>query len=592
MFALRVTTSRDAAGVPTPQGYERVTKGALTIDTGLGGLYGFRFELENGVAIGESLAPVNQARIESLITSGERLVNGQRLLGNDILALAYLDGATNSAYLVGSVSSTRPYYFNLRNGAFCCSTSIKALAELGVPVEADEETYPEFLVYRFVTPPKTLYKGISKLIGGQSLAMDLGVGKVTQDKVYRFDHNVSAGQDEPAIRDHLGGILSNQIELALKSSERPGVLLSGGLDSSLLASLAVRSNQQIASTSSSFAFVDENDAESDYALSVADHLGIKHSVYEGSAKEYLTGMVESIWHAEEPVHHLQSVMLYLLFKHQAGQDLLICGEGADGLFGNDMHAKLNKYGGLLTTARRAGLLHLYRQWVRMFGVSGYRWRFFANEFGPDLHRSNHLLWTLGQFGNAEAVKQQFGCADEAIIATHRSLMQNYQDESLLKQVSIQSLLCEGFVTMCVWGKLAESQNLALHYPFTTTPMIDYITSVPWELKLKEPKYFVRALLRAQSFPEAFITRPKMSFGFPYRHWALPDTMFQPVVDMAADMWDRKWLQSLQTTEAGRAMILWGVLSLYLWRRMFIDKQTPEALVGEILEQSERQEKNG
>jgi len=170
-------------------------------------------------------------------------------------------------------------------------------------------------------------------------------------------------------------------------------------------------------------------------------------------------------------------------------------------------------------------------------------------------------------------------------------MLNYQQESLLKQVSIQSLLCEGFVTMCIWGKLAESQKMALHYPFTAMDLIDYIVAVPWEMKLREPKYFIRSLLRGQEIPESFITRPKMSFGFPYRYWALPQTLFQPVVDMAAASWDRNWLRSLQTTEPGHAMVLWNILSLFLWRQMFIEGNSPESLVGEILERYERQEKN-
>ncbi len=589
MFAVRVITGDAGAATPTPPGYDRLVKSRLTIDTRSGELYGFCFELDDAVVIGESLSPTSKSRIEQIVKDRDRLTAGQRLLGNDILALVCIDSAAQLVTVAGSVSSTRPYYMSFREGAFCCSTSVKALAELGVPLEADENAYPEFLVYRFVTPPRTLYKGISKLIGGQALRRDLVTGQITHDNCYRFEHQDGIGRDESSIRDGLAKILRKQVGCALQNSSRPGVLLSGGLDSSLLASLAVQAYPDVTSTSSSFAFVDENDAESDYALSVAKHLGINHGIYEGSKTEFLTGLVESVWHTEEPVHHLQSVMLYLLFKNHARQDMLICGEGADGLFGNDMHSKLHKYGGAIAFARRTGALHLYRQLVRTFGISGYRWRFFAHNFSPDLGHKRHLLWTLGQYGNIDIVKQWLGCDDEAVIATHRDLMQNYRHESLLKQVTIQSLLCEGFVTMGIWGKLAESRNLALLYPFTAPDLIDYIVEVPWEMKLREPKYFVRSLLRSQNFPEPFITRPKMSFGFPYRYWALPNTMFQPIVDMAEESYDGSFLRSLQSTEPGRAMVLWNILSLFLWRRMFIDGISHESLSGEILERYKSQE---
>ena len=95
------------------------------------------------------------------------------------------------------------------------------------------------------------------------------------------------------------------------------------------------------------------------------------------------------------------------------------------------------------------------------------------------------------------------------------------------------------------------------------------------------------MLRESGIPEDLVTRPKLSFGFPCRYWALPGTLFQPIVDMAGKMFGKSVLRSLQTGDSDRAMLLWNLLNLYLWRELFIENSSPESLIVEILERRGR-----
>ncbi|GEM_PF-4675667 len=588
MFALRAEISRGPSEgrATNPAGMTYCHKSGIQIGTSLGQLYGFRYEYEWGLVIGESLCPISANRIEKTAVALKPQAGEGRLPDGDILGLVVVNAREKSIVAAASISSCRPYYYCFQDGVFYCSTSMRSLANMGVALEPDETTLSEYLVYRYVVPPRTLCRGISKLIGGQTIRADLTLGEFVDRRHYVFDRGYSrrAGDEEGVCRE-LDGMLRKRIGLSLEHHSRPAVLLSGGLDSSLLASVALSLDKGVRSASSSFSFVDNHDAETEYALSVAGHLGISHRVYEGSPEQYLSGLVESIYAAEEPVHHLQSVMLYLLFKYYAGaeHDVLICGEGADRLFGSDLHVKIHKYRRVLAFLRYSGGHMVYRRLLSLLGDIHYRWRFFAADFSRDLSRNHHILWTIGQFGDPAIVKAHLGCDDSAIVASYKALMTSYEHLGFLNQISVLSLLSEGFLTTYIWGKLAESQGIALHFPFTAPDLIDYVTGLPWNDKLKENKHFIRALLRRYGMAPEFIHRPKMSFGFPYQYWALPGSLLQPVVDMAGEMYEPAWLRSLQVVQPGHAMVLWNVVNYYLWRKLFVDRVSPGDLLEEVLQ---------
>lgn len=581
MFALKVHTggygrSVGASGATLTNPRHRVV-------TSLSALYGFRFEYGQDVVAGESLTPITAARAGELRKRLRAIGADARLLENDILFLVIV--STGYVDVVSSICCCRPVYYCYQDRTFYCSTSIRSLRESGVAISADEEAFPEFLVYRYVVPPRTLYRRISKLLGGQSIRVDLADGKLVRNTYYEF-HRVFDGPEPPAGRAaKLGELLSEQLSRSFQDRSNVGVLLSGGLDSGLLAAIGMKLKNDITSVSSSFGFVDNSDAETGYAMSFARHLDISHNVYSGSAMEYLSGLVESIYAAEEPVHHLQSVMLYLLFKgHAGGQyDVLACGESADGLLGNDLHSFLYQRRRVLSVVKTLGGNATCRWLVQRLKLRDYRWQLLANDYGVNVESVHHILWSLGRYGDPEFVKNHFGGDDESILSSRITLGRNYTNYPLLDQTTIVSFLCEGLVSMCIWSKLAESLGIILVYPFAATGVVDYLTSVPWPAKLHEKKYLVRALLRTFGVPEELVTRPKLSFGFPHQYWALPGALFQPIVDMSAEMFDPLVLRSLQTQEPSRAMLLWNLINLFLWRKLLIDEVAPEALSAEILE---------
>jgi hypothetical protein len=137
--------------------------------------------------------------------------------------------------------------------------------------------------------------------------------------------------------------------------------------------------------------------------------------------------------------------------------------------------------------------------------------------------------------------------------------------------------------MSIWGKLAEASGVYLACPYTSPSVLAAVMTVPWDVKLREKKHLVRAALRQLGIPETLVTRPKLSFGFPPQFWASKGALFQPIVDMAAQVHDARVLESLQREEGGASMVLWCILNQFLWMQLFETGRSVEDLSGEILD---------
>ena len=182
MFALKIVIDQPQPPVGRSTSSARLITPRL--ETSIGALYGFRFEYENAIAIGESLTPVTSSRVQELVRQWRTGRADSRSLANDIFLLVVI--SDNVVALASSISCCRPLYYYHGPNLFCCSTSIRTLNKYGVQLALDERTVPEFLVYRSVVPPRTLYQGVKKLLGGQTVRVDLVTGCLRDSSDFDF----------------------------------------------------------------------------------------------------------------------------------------------------------------------------------------------------------------------------------------------------------------------------------------------------------------------------------------------------------------------------------------------------------------------
>jgi asparagine synthetase B (glutamine-hydrolysing) len=484
-----------------------------------------------------------------------------------------------------NTTSGRPiYYFINTKGEFFCSTHISMLRKAGISIEENIEVLPEFFIYRCVVPPQTLYKDIKQVVAGSRVDIKLVNGRY---EIFNID-----GFNPPQpVKDHLKEddvyaqdtltYLDKSIKVLRPCSEKIGVILSGGLDSSILFKICQDNYGINTSYSTGYPFEDpKKNKEKDYALSAADAFRIKNLYYNCSTEQYLNGFIEGISSAEEPLHHLQSVLLYLLFKEGIPKEknIIISGLGADGLFGTTTHYNL-LYSKKITKFFKylpPGLLKK----LNRTGFKNNSMLKFVNRKIIRISDFDEILWSIGVYGYDKWVKQYFNVTQEDITKGRKNLIKPYENRSINDQISLLDFFRTS-VTQTIWSKLGESQGKIIYYPYNTFELMNYAFFTPWDIKLKAPKYILRNVARRLEIPEFIITRPKSSFGINSDVWMRKGGTFESLVPLALKIINEKEIRKMQMTEMKKAMTYWNMLNYAIWKRLCINNEPLEVLKEEL-----------
>lgn len=495
-----------------------------------------------------------------------------------------------------SANGGRPvFYHAAADGSMVFSSHLALLRAWGVPIIERAGILPELYTYRQVCPPFTLLENISQLVAGDRAEVELtgGKWKLFRNPSYMppaVQPQLLAGAKDPALIADMRHRLETAILAPGVDGASSGCLLSGGLDSSVITSVLARHLNVRETASAVYPFEDlASDTEYRYATTAADSLGTRHVVHTPTMAEYLHGTIDAVALAEEPVMHLQSVLIHLIFKdvlRQRGSKVVPCGEGADGMFGGRLQR-------LLTTFAAKPHLHLALQLpgvaslLRQISARTNRWGLIAQVADKNCSPigsfadPNHVIWTLAVFGDRQWIKQHLGCNDAEMIGGRAECMIPYLGRDLRDCASILALLSESSETQVIWSKLGEASGMCVTYPYLDTQVSDLTYSIPWEAKLAGAKPLLRAVARDMGVAEQIVSRPKASFDINPHRWGPRGGVFEPLIDLALPVVDESTLRSLQSTYVFRAHTLWTVLNYALWVRLIVRNQSPQILHDEL-----------
>ncbi|HAR64134.1 MAG: asparagine synthase (glutamine-hydrolyzing) [Candidatus Margulisiibacteriota bacterium] len=226
------------------------------------------------------------------------------------------------------------YYNN--NGIYLASEA-KALFALGIKRELDEEQLFHSLCFQYCSPDKTLFKNIMQIEPGHILIY--ANNTITIKKYWDLDYpdksNGLSLQDNMSI---LKKTLFNSVKVRLDSDVPVCTLLSGGIDSALITSIANNiSDHKIPA----FTLCFEKDTYNEYHLAKkqASELGIKFYPVHISNRDILNSLSDAVFYGEGLAINGHISAKHLLFKkvREAGFSVALTGEGSDELFAGYPH---------------------------------------------------------------------------------------------------------------------------------------------------------------------------------------------------------------------------------------------------------------
>lgn len=258
---------------------------------------------------------------------------------NGMFAFALYDCGTHRLFLARDRAGEKPLFYRLDPGRFAFASELKALmADPSFPRTLNMEGLEYYLAYGYVPGDMCILDGVHKLPQGHAALYDVDTGDLRTWRYWNLPKPPSGGLiSEEELTDELEGLLENTVRRQLVADVPVGILLSGGMDSSLVTAIAARvSPKPVATFTVSFPGHLKFD-EAPHARIVASHFGTRHTelAVDPSDVELLPELARQF---DEPIADSAIVPTYLLSKMiRRHATAALSGDGGDELFSGYPH---------------------------------------------------------------------------------------------------------------------------------------------------------------------------------------------------------------------------------------------------------------
>ena len=241
----------------------------------------------------------------------------------------------NALYLARDPLGIKPLYYWSQDGCgLAFASEVKAFFALpGFSAKLDRRALGQFLEFGYTfDATHTCLDGVHKVPPGNFLKLST-TGPVAKPEAFYVPQVRDPGsKDEPGRVEELYETLRRVVEQHLIADVPVGLLLSGGLDSSILAAIAARSTKV---RTISMGFANSSLDERPYARRVADYLGSEHEEVLISPEDVKASLLSSVAVFDDLFADWGAVSTRLLYAkcRERGIKVVIVGEGSDELFG-------------------------------------------------------------------------------------------------------------------------------------------------------------------------------------------------------------------------------------------------------------------
>jgi asparagine synthase (glutamine-hydrolysing) len=512
----------------------------------------------------------------------------ERLRG--MFAVAVWDARRRRLVLARDRFGIKPLYYREVEGGLEFASELRALPRGEVDLDALEA----FLAFNSVPAPLTIFRGVRKLPPGHLLVWE---GDGARLKRFARPGPVPAAEtrseDEGLLVEELRARLRDSVRAHLVSDVPVGVLLSGGIDSALLAALAAEESSERLRTFS-IGFEERSFDELDGARVVAERYETEHRelVLRPNAALLLPALAEAF---DEPFADSSALPTYLVSELASREvKVALSGEGGDELFGG-----YYTYAADLLALRAGGLARLARPFVERLPSSGakasfdYRAkRFVRAAHLPPLERHHGWKEIFPPEVRAELTGRPNGSDPVELLRARFAETEGAELLARLQDVDLGTYLVDDLLVKTDRASMAHS--LEARVPYLDPVVAAFALALPTRLKVRGLRK--KVLLRRAAeplLPRSIVAGRKRGFSIPAAAWLRGD--LEPVAReiLAADTLRRQGFfrpdvvgRLLDDHVAGREDLsrqLWGLLAFTLWHERHVEStpgpvRAPDVLV--------------
>lgn len=520
---------------------------------------------------------------------GEPIVVGFHHWGPDVVkhlrgmfGVAIWDSIEQKLFLARDPFGIKPLYYSTTDAGTVFASEKKCILDMAGAIDLDlsldHRAIEHYVDLQYTPEPESLHAGIRRLESGTYAFVTPG-GTVDSTRYFEpeFKTTPVPKDKEQDLFDRIAAALEDSVAKHMRADVTVGSFLSGGIDSTAIATLAKRHNPNLLTFTTGFER--EGYSEVDVAAESAAAIGAEHIVKVVSPEEYADAVPKIMWYLDDPVADPSLVPLYFVAAEARKHvKVVLSGEGADELFGGYTIYKeplslapfdkvpapllkgLNRLSRVLPEGMKGKSL-LER------GTTPMEKRYYGNARSFNYEQlSRVLIDARPEWDHTDVTAPIYAKSrdmDPVARMQHLDLFTWMRGDILVKA-----------------DKITMANSLELRVPFLDREVFAVAETIPYDLKITEgtTKYALRKAME-QIVPAHVLHRKKLGFPVPMRHWLAGDELHgwaleQITASGTEHIFNKpavlEMLEEHRQGVSDHSRRLWTVLSFMIWHGIFVE----------------------
>ncbi len=439
---------------------------------------------------------------------------------NGIFAFAFLDLKMNRVFLARDPFGVKPLYYNRENNNLIFSSEIRPIKSKMSSRELDKDALACLLRLRYNPSPNTLYNNLKKIHPGHFIEVDLNSNDIsilesTYLKLPTFEILNSKETNEI---EKYGQYFEAAVNRQLLSDVPVGILLSGGVDSAMVAAIAQK-NSNIPLKAFTIGF-EGNHGEDEIldAAKTAEFLGLDHYVKKINFDDFLSKFKECAQIVEEPLATTSIIPMYYLAEMASKYvKVVLTGQGADEPLGGYPKYKSE----LLLNYIPESIQNLMKSLLSNFHFKNEKLErgMAALGISNELQRFLTIYEVFSNSEIKELIRQQDTTSIERIRYFYELLGCKDKKHSVEKMMVLDTRMNLADDLLNYTDKITMNFALECRVPILDLDLVNFIESLPYQSKLSltNGKIIHKAYAK-KLLPDEIIHRKKKGFSSPTSHW--------------------------------------------------------------------------
>ncbi|CAC9602401.1 Asparagine synthetase [glutamine-hydrolyzing] (EC 6.3.5.4) [uncultured Gammaproteobacteria bacterium] len=512
-----------------------------------------------------------------------------------MFAFSILDKVGNKLILARDRAGVKPLYYYSNEKEFLFSSEIKSFHKHpNFEKELNKEVLPYYFQFGYIPAPHSIFKNCYKLEAGNYLEFNLKNSKFKITKywdVNEFYEKEPINKSVEDILKDLESILEDAIDLRMVSDVPVGVFLSGGYDSSLVASILAKKQGKKINTFT-IGFKDEKYNEAQHAKLIASYLGTNHTEYYMEDDEMLDLVGKLPFYYDEPFGDSSALPTMIVSKMAKEKvTVALSADGGDEAFcGYSKYFFLNNVTDIFSSKIKKQILKTSLNIMSENIVEN------INNILPKNLKQTNIQDKFNKFKravNSDSPEEMFQNSSSYVdkndvdkilnIKLNENIYSLFENKSNLSFLNyMMSVDYKAFMNDDILTKVDRatmSVSLEGREPLLDHRIIEYLARVPESIKYKDKqgKYLLRQILY-KYLPKEMVDKPKSGFQIPLNEWLRGD--LRPSVDMylAEDRLDKNIFNIEEITNIKNNFLsgvdtgttIWFILMYQMWKEKWLD----------------------